>query len=268
MYNTNLMSTSERPLMSRVIQQEGITSVNLLRGIRKGEQLINASIYLFGFILEDRDERWSITQSYLEVKANESFRPQHFENALLAVYLSDKAKSYRNKYSRWTSEPNLRHLCRAIQNLGASSRINRAFTDSNSTLSQDLSLQLTKTDKITEGVNRHGVTGCPEALYQLRLFNADQYVARVGFNIHLEDDHQVMSISNLQGAKNGLNLIKSTDNELGLPPFNFLVGRLKTLAHQLQTPTKIVGIKNPGSNPPLYNAVFRSEKVKRLSFKH
>src|SRR3989338_1456700 len=261
------MATREQNPTIVLFRQEGITVNSLpLAGIRKGEPLINASIYLFGFILNDRDERWSIIQSDLETKAKESFRPRHFENALLAVYLSKRGRSFRNKYSRWTSEPNLRHLCRAIQNLAANISINHAFTESSLALPEDVSLQLTKTDKITEGINYLGVTGCPESLYQIRLFNHGQYAARIGFNLHQEGDGQVLSISNLQGAKNGLELINTTAQRLDLSPFNFLVQRLKTLAGALERPTEIIGIKNPINSPALYNSVFRAEKVQRLSF--
>lgn len=244
-----------------ILESEGISSLTYNPGLRMTNELINASEYLFGFMLSDSDPRWLIVSAYTKLS---HFQPYHFENALTATYLSNKP-SYRNEYSKWVSEANIRHLCRAIVNVGENQRLQSLFSNFLQTQNYKIIGVRTGTTSIKKGKNQFGITGCPEALYQLQLFNFGQYIGRVGFNLHKEYFDPVLSITNLQGVPQGLELYNQFEVNSGIGPFNLLVQKVVDLGNLFGA--TVYGIKNPKINASLYNTVFKREGIQRVSFK-
>lgn len=115
---------------------------------------------------------------------------------------------------------------------------------------------------ITLGRNSQQITGCPEALHQLRLFSPERkYLGRIGFNIHLEQgDLPIMSITNMQGIPDG----RSTYMHLGINPFDILLDQAKGICQEMGV-SAIRGIKNPLVHPELYNTVFKRHAIHRAS---
>lgn len=236
-------------------------------GINKIESLINAAEGLFGFLPSDDDERWQIASYYRQAKEKNEIKPINFENAMRAIYLSEDI-SFRNAIMAYTHEPNVRQLARAVINLNHFDFLKEKFTDLNDDLNSNFKIEFSQTNRINMGTDNRGITGCPEALYQLRLFDQDKYVARIGFNIHMESKTKIISITNIQGIPGGNENYKNITEQYGFKPFNLLIQKLKT---SLSDDNSLIyrGLKNPKNEncAGLYNAVFRAEKIKGCSFK-
>lgn len=236
----------------------------------RGDTQINASLDFFGSILHWDDNRWEYPEKYAMGKERSSYRGIHWEAALQAIYLSDKP-SFRNQYSKYVSHENRRQLGRAIENLSVYQALKHMYDSSSPEfqLPTELEIKLARTGKITKGVDADNVTGCPEALYQLRMFKSNgrgRYIGRIGFNVHFEDDVAVFSVTNIQGIPGGLEYCSRIKQEHGIRPFNTMIKRLKLLAAQSPAEYEIRGYKNNSENPGLYNTVFKKEGIKRVSF--
>ena len=109
----------------------------------------------------------------------------------MAIYLSD-TPSFRNGYAAYASEENVRHLCRAIVNLRSRPIFQEMFESTQLSLPEESAVEFAMTDRINLGSDKRGITGCPEALYQLRMFYKDRYIARVGYNGHIEGESFVV----------------------------------------------------------------------------
>lgn len=237
-------------------------------GIMNGNEAVNVSLHFFRFILADKDPRWKLVHDYLALKETVQFKPIHMENALEAIYLSD-FKSYRSRYSGFSCPANILQLERAIQNVKSWPWLQKRFDETNNTNSSDsIQIKLARTDSITSGKNKEGVTACPEALYQLRMFQNNKYISRIGFNIHIEDESNVISITNIQGVPGGHQINEEIKEEYGTMPYNILIRRLKLLQESDEN-IIIKGLKNPLHNESsaLYNSVFKAETVNRVHFK-
>jgi len=211
--------SQENPITS-IIVEEGLRQEQLPPGIQKSEALINMSIELFRHILTDDDQRWHIVNAWLEMAKKPHIQGIHREVALGTKYLSSKS-SYRNEYGKYVRAENLRQLCRATNNLMSNDRLKTIF-DSLPKLLFPNTLSLTRTNKITLGTGSDGITGCPEALYQIRLLSAEnkpKYLGRLGFNMHHEQSGWVMSITNLQGIPGGCPSYEEFRKN-GIEPFN------------------------------------------------
>lgn len=247
---------------SRLLSQEGLVSNPANPSIQERQDLDNACLYLFKFLLGPRDPRWRIVEKYLEIK-EQGLKNQHFENALLAIYLSD-IPSYRNDYAKWAKPANVRQLCRAITNVSAAP----LFENLGGVVQNSFYTECAVTNKITLGTDDRNITGCPEALYQLRMFarHSSQkavYIGRVGFNYHREP-HGVLSLTNMQGIPQGREIYAAFKKEVGVSPFNFLVQQMQERAQTIGA--EVRGLKNQKQNPELYNTVFNREGVTRVDF--
>lgn len=226
---------------------------------------------LFHLIPKDPDDpRLRIAYTYNSIAARVRFSSENFENAQLATYLSDKP-SYRNRYAAPVSEENYLHICRAMQNVAAYPWLQESSASLGRDLPKDIQLQFVRTDRIQGRADSSGITACPEALYQIRLFRGRQYVGRTGFNIHREDKGRkiVYSITNLQGIPQGAEAYCEIERLLNEMPFNYLVRQVVSMAHRTSGNVDVRGLKNPrnGDSAQLYNTVFKHEGIKRKSFK-
>ncbi|MFA9288519.1 MAG: hypothetical protein ACEQSA_01425 [Weeksellaceae bacterium] len=271
-----ILAPFQKPNLTSVIESEGFP----IQGpygptVLQPQYFQDASEYLFGVLLMDpSDPRLTLAQAYHDTKERVRFKPQHFENALLAIYLSDKP-SFRNRYSGFTSEENLRHLCRALHNLGSFHEIGEIFTESqnNEIGIEGIDMQLAVTHSVNLGCNAQGITGCPEALYQLQMQWDGHYIGRIGFNTHLENDKRIISVTNIQGIPSenlqaaGLSYENFHDS-YGAGPHNMLLRRLKTFS-TIDPSIELRGLRNPKhkESSAFYNTVFKNEGLKRMKFK-
>lgn len=260
-------SSSEIPRdwVSHVADETGIPSLQLLPLLHKHEGLIQGAERLLTFVPEASDPRWRLVNQYVSLLDNNSLKPRavEWECSLRSIYLSD-LPSYRNDYSRYKSLENVRHLARALRNIEVHSSLTELFAEQATQSEAGLVLSLATTDRIMLGTNGNGVTGCPEALYQLRLHHpaTGQYLARVGFNFHQEWDKYVLSITNVQGVPGGQELYA----ELGIDPFHQLIGKLQHVFSDRPAETwQVRGLRNPLRNAALYNTLFKRNGVQRVS---
>jgi hypothetical protein len=275
-YNMRMIETRGCSRMNEtaepILKQEGLSLYTFPPGMQKSQRLIDASVGLFGFILPDEDFRWHFAYAYRRAREANRFSHQNLENALGATYLS-KRGSRRNGEPGTVSEDNVRQLSRAISNLGAKPMLEGLYMASQpDILPEDVQFQFAVTDRIQEGKEQKAkpaiITPCPEALYQIRLFHQGNYLARVGFNIHIEDGATVASITNIQGRKKGKDDIELFSEDHGIRPFNLLLRRLKALADANPAiPIELRGLRNPRNidSACLYNTVLKREGIRRFS---
>lgn len=255
-----------------ILYSEGIDIPSFPPGMQKSQRLVGASIDLFGLILPDADPRWPLAYGFQKQVLENGHTGFNFENAMRAVYLGDPA-SRRTGYSTTMNPENLRQMCRALQNLSAHVQVVERDRAVKQVLPEGVDIELVLTDRISRGTNSFGITGCPEALYQLRLFDEKKYLARVGFNLHTPtiDGSQtpVISITNVQGVPGGQEGISRFRQKAGISPFNLLVRRVVAMARAQDFDIlRVYGLRNPKNetSAPLYNSVFRREGIPRAHF--
>lgn len=237
--------------------------------LQKPLDLIEATFQLFKFLPEDSDERWLFLQRYHEVKSATNFKPVNFSNAWGATYLSH-VQSFRSGYVTTLNEENNLQLARALDNLSELNKVpERVVSNCDSTMydGTDYKLQLAITDQLTVDPTKPKpeITPCPEALYQLRLFRAGIYIARVGFNLHAAGENHgtgVLSITNIQGRPGARQEYQRYEDQFGISPFNDLARRALEFAG-LDDPTyKTRGLINPkNGNSRLYWGVLEQENI-------
>jgi hypothetical protein len=103
-----------------------------------------------------------------------------------------------------------------------------------------------------------------------------RYLGRVGFNIHTPAGdgikRSVLSITNVQGAKDSAEGMRDFRQRSGQHPLNFLAGMVKDMYQNPDFPqTEVLGIANPWSpigyvNPDLYHSVFTRTGIKKVPF--
>lgn len=219
-------------------------------------ELHQASIDLFRFILEPKDPRWRLAYLYTHLRKERAFDPINLENALLAKYASH-THSGRGRYARYISEENTTHLARAMNNIA----LGRSLLPKNHMIQipgTNYSAQFERTKSISRGKDKRGVTGCPEALWQLQLYEGDTYLGRIGFNFHHEGRTPILTISNIQGAEGRReNLVRFNESQ-GAVFSEYLIHQLK---HTLKSRVHYRGIKQNEKNPTLYAMAFRKTKT-------
>lgn len=250
--------------LEKVIGQEGIKLFQPQSILDINPPIQRAAIDLFRFLPELNDPRWSIARQWSNAR-NLGIKGIHEEASQIALYLGN-TPSFRNGFCAFHSEENIRHICRAAVNLSQKPEIQQRFN--NLTLQPkhpDIHTNLNITNRITLGKNPDGVTGCPEALYQIQLRKNRQYLGRIGFNIHQEDNSTYVSITNIQGVPQAQKIyaeIKSSEN---CDPFVFLINQVR----QMFPDSVIRGLKNPKVHPEFYNTVLKSAGIKRINrFSH
>lgn len=251
-----------------ILESEGLILTEPAYWLEKSPFALNKSIDFFKHILDDNDSRWAIVLAFEEAREQSKFSKMNFENALQAVYLS-RVPSYRNEYSRFTREPNLRQLCRAIQNVACWPDLKQSYQQIHypTPFPESPEVFLAKTNKLTLGTDSRSVTGCPEALYQLQMFDDDYFVGRIGFNVHVEGETPIISIANIQGIPDGKELYDYWEETFAFRPFNYLVRVLKVFSQVYSPLSKIRGLKNSKRGAGgVYNRVLKAEGIKILRF--
>lgn len=237
--------------------------------LQKPLDLIETTFQLFKYLPEDSDERWLFLQRYHEVKSATDFKPINFANAWGATYLSH-VQSFRTGYVTTSSIENNLQRERALDNLSELDRAPGRFASNcDSTIydGTDYELRLAITDRLTVDPTKPKpeITPCPEALYQLRLFRAGIYLARVGFNLHAAgENHEtgVLSITNIQGRPGARQEYQRYEKQFDISPFNDLARRALEFAG-LDNPTyETRGLINPkNGNSRLYWGVLEQEDI-------
>jgi hypothetical protein len=228
--------------------------------LQKPISVIETAFNLFGFLPADGDRRWPFLAKYDETMQRVGFRAMNFANAWGATYLSE-VPSYRSGFITTGSQENYLQLDRALDNLDAIPDVTGRYEASQDDYEADMRLSLT--DRLTTDRGRPEIeaTPCPEALYQIRLYYG-QYLARVGFNVHEEDDASILSIVNIQGGHGMSDVITDFKAEFGISPFNMLVQRALSLAAVQDPAYDVRGMVNPTrGNSRLYWGVLNQEGV-------
>lgn len=229
--------------------------------LQKPISLLDTAFSLYGFLPQDSDPRWSFLSRYDEVKRTVGFRALNFANAWGATYLSDEA-SQRTGFITSANSLNSLQLDRALNNIEQVHAVTERYDASNDGY-EGFDMRFIQTDRLTSDPTEpeRPETPCPEALYQIRLYDGE-YLARVGFNLHDENDSTVISIVNIQGTPGGQKRNAAFEETFGVSPFNLLVQRALSVA-EAQTPAYTVrGMINPlRGNPQLYWGVLTQENI-------
>jgi len=222
----------------------------------RANDLHKASIFLFKYILHPLDARWRLAYQYARLKGENQFKKFNLHNALIAKYGSRMHSSQIRFSEIYTDLKHTLHLARALANIEIGNRIQSNVKNIENIFGYDI--KMGKTTSISRGTDSEGVTGCPEALWQLQLRHNGKYIGRIGFNFHREGKDIVATITNIQGRKE----VKSEMDhfqELTRERFNdYLV---QTLRRIIGPKIQLRGIKNPNQNPTLYAMTFRKNKV-------
>lgn len=217
---------------------------------------VDAAIQLFGFIPNSEDLRWAIIQKWNEIRTYTS--QFHLKNAIISTYLS-KTTSKHSGSIHQINRQNILQTCRALTNCGYYDLVLKRIGEVVN-LSK-YQIQFARTDNISTLPNNEGITGCPEAIYQLRLWG-EGFIARIGFNIHIENCSPILSITNIQGGKGKEAMLIRFENEMGLKPFNYLIH----IIQETFTDMQIRGLRNPRKveASALYNTVLKQCKIPRF----
>ena len=269
-------------------EQDNPLLIELMReGIHDGNQkqyvidstMGNKAIEFFGYILDKNDPRWALVEKWTQLDTAKAFRGLNFENALLAIYLSD-IPSFRRNYGQYTFIEGLRHLSRAAINI----QMRDAFEPMLSNFgkyafglgeSGSVEFNYVRTERIKKGATQGGVTGCPEALHQIRAMLSDgTYLGRIGFNCHREWDTVVVSLTNIQGGEAGNQSqerpINSYVNKVrrylkGKHLFHYMIDILKDIAPESKG-YKYRALANPKVVSPVYETTFKSTGIALYPF--
>jgi len=255
-------------LYLQILEEEGLQMVELLHTLSDPE-LSKVAEHLFHFIPSSDDPRWQVAYNYMKLQEKSVSKfTLYWENALRAIYLSDKP-SYREGNIRTFSEANVRQLGRAIYNLSNAKGVESALYQINGKIQDGIKFQYART-KILGGKDLvTGVTACPQAIYQLQVWESKRllgrYIGRVGFNIHHENGANIVSFTNIQGVPNFD--YRDYSNQFGQMPFNTTI----ELLHQYLSNAdhnkewEFRGLRNPGEevNAALYNTVLKVSGVNR-----
>ncbi len=230
--------------------------------MQKPTEVVDTAFGLYGFLPDDQDPRWSFLARYTGAKNGIGFGRMNFANAWGATYLSETT-SYRSGFVTTVNPENSLQLERALDNLVHIGDVIDRFTLSDHGY-EPFDMRLSLTDRLTNDPTqpRQDVTPCPEALFQIQLHVPDGYLARVGFNLHFEDDASVMSIVNVQGTPGGVKRNAEFEATNGVNPFNLLVRRAIAVAAAEDPAYEVRGLVNPQKgNSQLYWGVFTKEGV-------
>ncbi len=119
-------------------------------------------------------------------------------------------------------------------------------------------VQFERTKSIARGKDKRGVTGCPEALWQLHLYEGDTYLGRIGINFHNEGITRIATIANIQGAEGKAKELGAFRKKTGKRFNELLVQKLKEI---LGPHFHYRGIVNPDKNAAMYAMTFRRAKI-------
>lgn len=227
---------SSRVILHSIFNREG-TDIKPSKKVNISD-LHSASVSLFKHVLAKNDVRWRLAYQYSRLLKEKKVTPLNLENAMQAIYLSTKARSSRG--ASYLTAKTLTHLARALNNIELGSELLGRLSPLVE-IGKGYNLLFEKTKMIRRGKDRRGVTGCPEALWQLQLYHKNEYLGRIGFNFHLEDGKIIASITNIQGAEGQLKMLDKAEEDLGEAFGSFLIKKLKEF---LKEEVEYMGIRD------------------------
>jgi hypothetical protein len=242
---------------SQILKKEGTT---IHRYAANLSEVHEASVFLFKQILPFNDPRWHLAQKYADLTKETNFQPVNLENSMRANYAA-RSKGRNKAFGQSiTFTPQVRQLARGLKNieLGMQHVYRRPPLKY-----KQFSLVFERTRSIMKDADSRGVTGCPEALWQLQLWDGKEYLGRIGFNFHQEGKTKVVSIANIQGvagkfrdtAKKELDALKVQEKD------NFGEFLIKRLREQLGPDFEYRGVTPKNNNIVQYKMSFRKAKL-------
>ncbi len=242
---------------SQILKKEGTTAHRYAANL---SEVHEASVFLFKQILPLKDPRWHLAQKYADLAKETNFQPINLENSMRANYAS-RSKGRNKAFGQSvTFTPQVRQLARGLKNIELGMQHIYRKPPFNY---KQFSLVFERTKSIMKETDSRGVTGCPEALWQLQLWKGKEYLGRIGFNFHQEGTTKVVSIANIQGAsgkfrdtaKNELIKLKAQEKD------NFGEFLIKRLKEQLGPNFEYRGIYPKDMNIVQYKMSFRKAKI-------
>ncbi len=223
-------------------------------------ELHDASIFLFKHILNPADIRWKLATKYADLKKQGYIQPINLENGLRAVYSSRTQGRNKARGASITGQLQVLQLTRALRNIELGNE-HFEFRRPISLGSNRYEIRFEKTNSILKQINKNGVSGCPEALWQLQLWSPRGYVGRIGINFHTEGEKNVITIANIQGA-NGMKTEQiQFEKIMGVPFGEELIKRLRiTLGPKFEYRGALPSEKNI----VLYKMTFRKSKPEKV----
>lgn len=242
---------------SNILKNEGTTRHKYLANL---SELHDASVFLFKQILPQNDPRWHLAQKYADLIKKTNFQNINLENGMRANYAS-RSKGRNKAFGQAvTFTPQVRQLARTLKNIEIGMKtIYRRHPIKHG----QFTLIFERTNSIMMEADSRGVTGCPEALWQLQLWKEKKYLGRIGFNFHQEGTKNIVSIANIQGASSKVNDTSKKELEIlkqkeGDNFGEFLIKKLKT---QLGPKFEYRGIYPKDNNIVQYKMSFRKAKI-------
>ncbi len=267
-YFINMVIKKFRPIhtpvhFARLFEREGLN-----RGFTKKariesklnlSELHDASIFLFKHVIEPSDVRWSLAKKYAELKKELGFSTFDLENGLRSVYSSRTQGQNKAYGASFVGQIHILQLARSLRNFElGTENVSHRFSQR---IGSNYELKFAQTDSIQKEHNRFGVSGCPEAMWQLQLWSPKGYVGRVGFNFHTEGKNTVITIANIQGAVGKKEEQNAFEIKMGKPFGEVLVERLQ---HTLGPKFEYRGAIPTEKNQSQYRMTFRKAKPVRI----
>lgn len=204
-----------------------------------------------GFVPHEQDPHWSIIVPLTDV-------PVGVRNAALQANYAGDPYSHRHEFGRIKGEEAFRQHCRAAVNVTQIPTLREAFASAQQP-DAPLTWHLNQTRRVNGVLNVKGITPCPEAVHQVRMFDdAGLYIGRVGFNIHLEAETPIVTIANIQGVPGKGPAYDHLRRQTGSDPFvDTLQFARETMQSVLPDPDFRAVIPSKATRPDFYKRIFR-----------
>ncbi len=243
---------------TRMFQREGIAERKKVNP--NISELHDASIFLFKHILHPEDVRWRLATKYAELKKEVHLSPINLENGLRANYASRTIGRNKAYGAGITGQLHVVQLARAIRNIELGQE-HFAWRKPIPFKNPKYQIRFAKTDQIEKKTNRHGVSGCPEAMWQLQLWRKEGYLGRVGINFHSEGKDNIITVANIQGADGKKEQQLGFKHEFGKNFGDALVEKVEEI---FGPGFKYRGILQAGKNEVQYRMAFRKAKPDKI----
>lgn len=222
-------------------------------------ELHDSSIFLFKHILAQGDIRWKLAIKYAELKKEIPMQPINLENGLRAVYSSRSQGKNKARGASIVGAIHVLQLTRALKNIELGNKHFEFRQPIN--INSKYEAKFVKTNSILKQVDKKGVSGCPEALWQLQLWEKNKYLGRIGVNFHAEGAKNIVTIANIQGA-NGKKLEQNEFKKITGKHFGEeLISRLQ---NTLGPSFEYRGAIPNDINKVLYKMTFRKTKPEKI----
>jgi len=248
---------------ARMFEREGLNKAPLIKAKTKTKlnisELFDASGKLFNHVLAPGDIRWDLARKYAELKKDLNFSSFNLENGLRSVYSSRTQGENKAYEAGFVGQTHVLQLARSLRNfeLGHKFVLHRSIPS----VGANYELKFAQTDSIEKKYNRFGVSGCPEAMWQLQLWSPKGYVGRIGFNFHSEGKKTIVTVANIQGAVGKKEEQLAFESKTGKPFGEVLVeGLQQTLGSEFE----YRGALPSDNNQTQYRMTFRKVKPQKL----